>query len=171
MVARPSKLGFTASDSGASPLRGRFLRFARGLSSSKAKEQASRQDGLFPKADARKLLSGRPEGCSESRIHPVVELESGSKFECVLGLKKTWPPPNRNYINNGVKTRKLSSGRPEGCSESRIKIFSVTILSEAKRPQIQLSEPGGRVLDLQRSRALELSKRDFEKRRAPSGLK
>ena len=57
------------------------------------------------------------------------------------------------------------------CSESRIKIFSVTILSEAKRLQIQLSEPRGRVLDLQWSRALELSKRDSEKRRAPSGLK
>ena len=69
-----------------------------------------------------------------------------------------------------TNTPKLSSGRPEGCSESRIKIFSVTMLGEVKRPQIQLSEPEGRVLDWQWSRALALSKRDFEKRRAPSGL-
>jgi len=32
---------------------------------------------------------------------------------------------------------------------ANIKEFLVTILSEAKRPQIQLSEPGGGVLDLQ----------------------
>jgi len=32
---------------------------------------------------------------------------------------------------------------------ANIKEFLVTILREAKRPQIQLSEPEGRVLDLQ----------------------
>ena len=47
----------------------------------------------------------------------------------------------RGVVAQRQTTRKLSSRRPEGCSESRIKIFSVTILSEAERPQIQLLEP------------------------------
>jgi hypothetical protein len=40
-------------------------------------------------------------------------------------------------------------------------IFSNPILGEAERLQIHLSEPEGRVLDLQWSRAKELSKKDF----------
>jgi len=55
-----------------------------------------------------------------------------------------------------MEKRALSANGGKICSRAvahipgaNIKEFLVTILREAKRPQIQLSEPGGRVLGLQ----------------------